>query len=68
MTNDRAALAGPDLTRGVRAESLADGDTLVGHESDECVLLIRTGDEFFAAGATCTHYGAPLADGIVSRR
>ena len=65
MTNDRAESAGPDLTRGVRAESLADGDTLVGHVGDESVLLIRTGDEFFATGATCTHYGAPLADGIV---
>ena len=38
---------------------------LVGHVQDERVLRVRTGGEFFATGSTCTHYGAPLADGIV---
>jgi len=55
----------PDLTRGIPAASLADGDMLVGHVGDEAVLLARSGDEFFATGATCSHYGAPLIDGIV---
>jgi NADPH-dependent 2,4-dienoyl-CoA reductase/sulfur reductase-like enzyme/nitrite reductase/ring-hydroxylating ferredoxin subunit len=30
------------------------------------VLLARVGDEFFAIGATCSHYGGPLADGVIT--
>jgi NADPH-dependent 2,4-dienoyl-CoA reductase/sulfur reductase-like enzyme/nitrite reductase/ring-hydroxylating ferredoxin subunit len=49
----------------VSSQSLADGASLAGHVGDSAVLLARSGDEFFAVGATCTHYGAPLADGLV---
>src|SRR4051812_32842586 len=31
----------------------------------EEVLIIRRGDEVFAIGAHCTHYNAPLADGLL---
>ncbi len=32
---------------------------------EELVLLVQRGNDFFAVGATCTHYGGPLADGLV---
>ena len=54
-----------DLTKGVPADSLADGAMLVGRVGDAEVLLVRTAGEFFAVRAACTHYRGPLVDGIV---
>lgn len=62
---DEANALGPDLTRGVAIDDLADGSMLAGHVGDEAVLLARRGNGFFAIGATCTHYSGPLAHGIV---
>jgi apoptosis-inducing factor 3 len=57
--------SGPDLTQGIDAEALADGGMLTGHVGSDPVLLARVGTEFFAVGATCTHYGGPLAEGLL---
>src|SRR5690242_7515100 len=57
--------SGPDLTQGIRAETLADGTMLAGHVGDEAVLLARRGTEFFAIGAVCSHYSGPLAEGLM---
>jgi NADPH-dependent 2,4-dienoyl-CoA reductase/sulfur reductase-like enzyme/nitrite reductase/ring-hydroxylating ferredoxin subunit len=38
---------------------------LAGHVGEDTVLLARRGDEFFAIGATCSHYNGPLADGLM---
>jgi NADPH-dependent 2,4-dienoyl-CoA reductase/sulfur reductase-like enzyme/nitrite reductase/ring-hydroxylating ferredoxin subunit len=40
---------------------------LLGHAQGEAVLLVRPADtdEVFAIGTTCTHYGGPLADGLL---
>ena len=56
---------GPDLVDGVALVDLPDGGKLVGHCGDERVLLVRRGIEVFAVSPTCTHYGGPLADGLV---
>ena len=65
MTDDQAKLSGPDLTQGIASDELADGGKLVGHVGEEPVLLVRRGPEVFAVGAHCTHYHAPLVDGLV---
>src|SRR5438105_10102421 len=56
---------GPDLARGVPLGDLADGGMLGGHVGEDAVLLARRGNEVFAIGATCSHYGGPLAEGLL---
>src|SRR4051812_17077838 len=58
-------VSGPDLAAGVPASQLAPGKTLLGHVGDDAVLLAQVGAEYFAIGASCTHYGGPLAEGLV---
>src|SRR6478609_3916499 len=58
-------LTGPDLGEGVDSNTLAEGQMLVGHAQGEAVLLARSGTKVFAVGAHCTHYGAPLVDGLL---
>lgn len=55
----------PDLITGVPESDLPDGGVLVGQVGEEPVLLARRGAEVFAIGATCTHYGGPLGEGLV---
>ena len=59
-------LTGPDLKQGISIDDLGDGAMLGGHADGEAVLLVRRGGEIHAIGATCTHYGGPLAEGIVA--
>jgi NADPH-dependent 2,4-dienoyl-CoA reductase/sulfur reductase-like enzyme/nitrite reductase/ring-hydroxylating ferredoxin subunit len=65
MGAQQSQASGPDLTRGVLFAELADGGMLLGHVGEEAVLLARRGDEVFAIGATCTHYGGPLGEGLL---
>jgi len=65
MTSDHSAATGPDLTLGVATDTIADGKMLLGHVDEHPVLLARRDDTFFAIGATCTHYGGPLAEGLM---
>src|SRR5262249_1535210 len=58
-------LSGPDLAAGVPADSLQSGAKLLGHAFGDAVLLARIDHEYFAIGATCTHYGGPLAEGVL---
>jgi len=65
MSEEKAKLSGPDLTQGVELSTVPDGTMLLGHALGEPVLLVRRGDELFAIGAICTHYGAPLEQGLL---
>ncbi len=65
MSDAPVKLVGPDLAAGVALAGLRDSQPLLGHLDGEPVVLVRRGDEVFATGATCTHYGGPLADGLV---
>src|SRR3954470_9752041 len=62
---EQAPLSGPDLGAGIGASTLGPGDKLLGHAKGEGVLLARVGDDFLAIGASCTHYGGPLAEGVM---
>ncbi|HEY5489978.1 MAG TPA: Rieske 2Fe-2S domain-containing protein [Gemmatimonadaceae bacterium] len=65
MNGTADTLDGPDLASGVPLTSIADDGMLLGHAHGEPVLVARRGDELFAIGAVCTHYGAPLGDGLL---
>jgi 3-phenylpropionate/trans-cinnamate dioxygenase ferredoxin reductase subunit len=65
MGGENAAPTGPDLTKGIPSDQVPEGGTLAGHVGQDAVLVARTGGRCFAIGATCTHYGGPLAEGIV---
>ncbi|HEU4720109.1 MAG TPA: FAD-dependent oxidoreductase [Gemmatimonadaceae bacterium] len=65
MGGSDTKLTGPDLAAGVAADELVPGGKLLGHANGAPVLLVRLGDDFVAIGATCTHYGGPLADGAI---
>src|SRR5512143_3086671 len=62
---EQSTPSGPDLTLGIPVSDLADGDMLQGHVAGEAVLVARRGDGYFAIGAVCTHYGGPLAEGLM---
>jgi nitrite reductase/ring-hydroxylating ferredoxin subunit len=66
MASESKPLSGPDLERGVPWDTLAEGVALLGHAHGEPVILVRSGAEAFATGATCTHYGGPLGEGLVA--
>ncbi|MBG4687998.1 FAD-dependent oxidoreductase [Pseudomonas aeruginosa] len=57
--------AGPDLTKGVPLSRVPADGVLVGHVEGSPVLLVRLDDGLHAVSGLCTHYGAPLADGLV---
>ena len=65
MADQNQAPAGPDFSAGIDATQLPDGAMLGGRVGDDAVLLARVGGRCFAIGATCTHYGGPLAEGLL---
>ncbi len=61
-----AELSGPDLAGGIPDADVREGTPFLGHANGEAIVLVRDGGVVHALGATCTHYGGPLAEGIVA--
>jgi nitrite reductase/ring-hydroxylating ferredoxin subunit len=55
----------PDFRNGFPIRDLRDGSMISGQADGEELVLGRRGDEFFAIGAHYTHYGGPLAEGLI---
>src|SRR5216683_6771936 len=55
----------PDFRNGFPIRDLGDGGMISGQADGEELVLARRGDEVFAIGAHCTHYGGPLAEGLI---
>ena len=64
MTEDKP-LSGPDFRSGIEFDELVENEPMLGHYEGEPVVLVRKSDQVFATAATCTHYGGPLAEGLV---
>jgi NADPH-dependent 2,4-dienoyl-CoA reductase/sulfur reductase-like enzyme/nitrite reductase/ring-hydroxylating ferredoxin subunit len=58
-------LTGPDLESGIDISSVAPGQLVAGHAFGEPVLLVHVEPNWFAVGAKCTHYSAPLDEGLL---
>jgi len=62
---ESSAPTGPDFGQGVGLDQVPTTGVLAGRVGDDTVLLLRREDGLFAVGGSCTHYGAPLAAGLV---
>src|SRR5438094_10159115 len=65
MAEASGDLEGPDFEKGFEIDTVPAGGTLLGHAFGEPILVARQGPQLFAIGATCTHYGGPLAKGLM---
>ncbi|HEX9295463.1 MAG TPA: Rieske 2Fe-2S domain-containing protein, partial [Polyangiaceae bacterium] len=65
MGEAKVELTGPNFGQGVPLAEIAEGKPVLGHTEGEAVVVVRQRQEVFAIGATCTHYGGPLAEGLV---
>ncbi len=65
MSTEQAPLKGPDFTLGLPRNIIPEGGMLLGHAFGEPILLSRIDDDVHAIGATCSHYGGPLGEGVV---
>ena len=57
--------SGQDLSAGLKLADFPETGTVAGHIEGDPVLLSRFDGQFFAVSGKCTHYGAPLASGLL---
>jgi len=65
MSAEQSKPKGPNFAHGITLGDIPDGGMVGGHVGDDAVLLARRGNEMFAIGSTCSHYGGPLAEGLM---
>ncbi len=65
MSSQDGQPAGPDLASGFDVTGLKEMQSVAGHVQGKVVLLARTGGQVFAISGKCTHYGGPLAEGLI---
>jgi NADPH-dependent 2,4-dienoyl-CoA reductase/sulfur reductase-like enzyme/nitrite reductase/ring-hydroxylating ferredoxin subunit len=65
MSGQNGKPKGSDFAKGVSLADIPDGGMIAGHVGDEAVLLARRGQDVHAIGSTCSHYGGPLAEGLM---
>ena len=65
MSDTPPPLQGDDFAAGIALDRIPEGGMLLGHAFGEALLMSRHGGALFAVGATCTHYGGPLSEGLV---
>ncbi len=65
MSAEQTQTKGPDLAKGIVPGDVPDGGMIEGHVGEDAVLLAHRGADWFAIGATCTHYHGPLGEGLV---
>ncbi|HYU52964.1 MAG TPA: FAD-dependent oxidoreductase [Gemmatimonadaceae bacterium] len=65
MTEQSDELTGPDLTQGIAISDVRAGQLIAGHAFGEPVVLVHVEPNWFAVGGKCTHYGAPLGQGVL---
>ncbi len=58
-------MTGPDLTQGVPLAQIPEGELFAAHAFGKPLVVVRRGDSVQAIGAQCTHYGGPLAEGLL---
>lgn len=63
--SDQSDTNGPDLAAGIAQSDVPEGGMIAGHVGDQSVLLARHDGKLFAVDAKCTHYGAPLDQGLI---
>jgi len=58
-------LTGPDLSQGVPVAQIPEGELFAAHAFGKPLVVVRRGDSVQAISAKCTHYGGPLAEGLL---
>jgi apoptosis-inducing factor 3 len=64
-TGDNTGDKLPDLELGIAAAEFERRPMLVGRVGKEQVLVVKSGEEYFAVAALCTHYHGHLVDGLL---
>jgi NADH dehydrogenase FAD-containing subunit/nitrite reductase/ring-hydroxylating ferredoxin subunit len=62
---EKSELTGPDFEVGIALADVPEGTPVLGHAHGEPIVIVRLGDEVCAVGASCSHYGGPLGEGLV---